>query len=67
MNPDTLALDSLQRAAEALQIVLTQLGPYRDGEGAAKFHAVNIGTGALESAQKVMRYFGKYASGSSTA
>lgn len=33
--------------AEALRICLAQLGEYQDGDGAAKFHAINIARVAL--------------------
>lgn len=36
---------------EALKIALVQLGEYRDGQGAAKFHAVNIAREAIRLAE----------------
>lgn len=50
-SPMSIALDRAMKAAEtdplaealeALRIVRVQLGEYRDGDGAAKYHAVNI-------------------------
>ena len=35
---------------DALKIVLIQLGPYRDGDGAAKYHCVNIANAAVAKA-----------------
>ncbi len=36
---------------EALKIVLVQYGEYQDGQGAAKFHAVNIARDAIAKAE----------------
>ena len=36
---------------EALEIVLTQFGDYTDGDGAAKYHAVNIAKAAIAKAR----------------
>jgi len=35
---------------EALQMLLVQIGEYKDGDGAAKFHALNIARAALAKA-----------------
>lgn len=36
---------------EALQIILVQFGEYRDGDGAAKLHAITIAKDALAKAE----------------
>lgn len=36
---------------EALKIVVTQLGEYKDGDGAAKYHALNIARAAITKAE----------------
>ena len=36
---------------EACRILLVQVGEYRDGEGAAKYHAVNIARAAIAKAE----------------
>ena len=38
----------IHRLREALQILLVQFGEYKDGDGAAKYHAVNIAKEALQ-------------------
>lgn len=37
---------------EALKILRTQIGDYRDGDGSAKFHACNIADAAIARAQR---------------
>lgn len=37
---------------EALKILRVQVGDYRDGDGAAKFHACNIADAAIARAQR---------------
>lgn len=54
-EPDHEANARLMQAApdllEALKIVLVQFGEYEDGQGAAKFHAVNIAKEAIAKAE----------------
>lgn len=40
------------RLVEALRIILVQFGPYQDGQGAAKYHAINMAEAALALAAK---------------
>lgn len=51
-----LLLAAAPDLAEALRIVLVQFGEYKDGDGAAKFHAINIARAALAKAEP-RRYF----------
>lgn len=47
---DAVLFDAAPELLEALKILLVQLGPYIDGQGAAKFHAVNIANEAITKA-----------------
>jgi hypothetical protein len=48
---DARLIAAAPQLLEALEIVLVQLGEYKDGDGAAKFHAVNIGKAAIARAK----------------
>lgn len=53
-HPDFIvrAVNAHAALVDALEIILTQYGPHEDGQGAAKFHAVNIASAALEAAKE---------------
>ena len=46
-----LALAAAPDLLEACKTLLVQMGEYRDGEGAAKYHAVNIARAAIAKAE----------------
>ena len=41
-----------QELLDALKILLVQFGEYKDGDGAAKYHAVNIAKDAIAKAEQ---------------
>lgn len=47
----TVLEEDIENLLEALKIVLVQFGPYKDGDGAAKFHAINIAKEAIAKAE----------------
>lgn len=51
--PGTAAmLAAADELLEALKILLVQVGPYQDGQGAAMFHAQNIARDAIAKAEQ---------------
>ncbi len=49
--PDARLIAAAPDLLAALEIVLVQFGPYEDGQGAAKFHAINIARAAIARAK----------------
>jgi len=50
-NEDAPLISAAPELLEALKIVLVQYGPYKDGDGAAKLHAISIAEDAIKKAE----------------